>query len=72
MVDGNFSFASANSDGDRFHIMFPDSEIAKSYKGGQTKVKYCLQHGIAPHVKDLIVKDLADSPFTFKFDETTT
>ena len=71
-VDGNFSFASANGDGDRFHTMFPDSAIAKSYKQGETKVKYCLQYGIAPHLKDLIVKDLANSPFTFKFDETTT
>ena len=35
-------------------------------------MKYYLQYGIAPHLKDLIVKDLANSPFTFKFDETTT
>ena len=35
-------------------------------------MKYCLQYGIAPHLKDLIVKDLANSPFTFKFYETTT
>ena len=72
IVDGNFSFASANGDGDRFRTMFPDSAIAKSYKQGETKVKYCLQYGIAPHFKDLISKDLANSPFTFKFDETTT
>ena len=72
IVDGNFSFASANGDGDRFRTMFPDSAIAKSYKQGETRVKYCLQYGIAPHLKDLIVKDLANSPFTFKFDETTT
>ena len=72
IVDGNFSPASANGDGDRFRTMFPDSAIAKSYKQGETKVKYCLQYGIAPHLKDLIVKDLANSPFTFKFGETTT
>ena len=72
IVDGNFSFASANGDGDRFRTTFPDSAIAKSYKQGEAKVKYCLQYGIAPHLKDPIVKDLANSPFTFKFDETTT
>ena len=72
IVDGNFSFTSANGDGDRFRTMFPDSAIAKSCKQRETKVKYCLQYGIAPHLKDLIVKDLANSPFTFKFDETTT
>ena len=60
IVDGNFSFASANGDGDRFCTMFPDSAIAKSYKQGETKVKYCLQCGIAPHLKDLIIKDLAN------------
>ena len=31
-VDGNSLFPSANGDGDRFCTMFPDSEIAKSYK----------------------------------------
>ena len=62
IVDGNFLFASANGHGDRFCTMFPGSEIAKSYK----------QYGIAPHLKDLIVKDLANLPFTFKFDKTTT
>ena len=68
IVDGNFSFASANGNGDRF----PDPTVAKSYKQGETKVKYYLQYRIAPHLKDLIIKDLANSPFTFKFDETTT
>ena len=72
IVDGNFSFASANGDGDMFRTTFPGSAIAKSYKQGEAKVKYCLQYGIVPHLKDLIVKDLANSPFTFKFDETTT
>ena len=46
IADGGFSFASVNVDVDRLHIMFPDSETAKRYKQGETKVKYCLQHGI--------------------------
>ena len=50
--------------------MCPYSEIAKSYRQGETKVKYCLQYGIVLHFKDPMVKDLADS--LFKFDETTT
>ena len=72
IVVGKFSFAIANGDGDRFRTTFLDSAIAKSYRQGEAKVKYCLQYGIAPHLKDLIVKDVANSPFTFKFDETTT
>ena len=60
LVDGNFLFASAImiGDDDRFRTMFPDSEIAISYK----------RYGITPHLKDLIVKDLVNSPFTFKFE----
>ena len=54
-----------------FAPYFPNSEIAKSYKQVETKLKYCLQYRIAPHFKDLIIKDLANSPFTFKSDETT-
>ena len=62
IVDGNFSFASANGDDDRFRTTFPDSAIAKSYKQEEAKVKCCLQYGVAPHLKDRIVKDLANSP----------
>ena len=52
--------------------MFPDSEIAKSYSQGETKVKYVIQFGIAPYVKQLILDDIKGKPFSFLFDETTT
>ena len=72
VVDSNLSFASANGDTERFRAMFPDSEIAKKYSQEETKTKYVVQFGIAPYVKSEIVKDFAGSPFSFKFDETTT
>ena len=72
LMEISHSQVQINGDGDRFHRMFPDSAIAKSYKQGETKVKYCLQYGIAPHFKGMIVKDLANSLFAFKFDETIT
>ena len=52
--------------------MFPDSEIAKSHSQGETKVKYIIQFGIAPYIKQLILDDIKGKPFSFLFDETTT
>ena len=52
--------------------MFPDSEFAKSYSQGETKVKYVIQFGIVPYIKQLILGDIKGKPFSFLFDETTT
>ena len=71
-VECNYSFASAEKDSQRCKAMSPDSEIAKNYIQGGTKVSYNIQFGIAPYIKDLLVKDFSDCPFSFKFDETTT
>ena len=71
IVDGNMSFASANGDNQRFKAMFPDSNIAKAYSQGETKVKYYIQFGIAPYFKDELAKDIKGAGFSFKFDETT-
>jgi len=68
----NYSFASAKSNGKRFRLMFPDSEIAKKYDQAETKIKYNIQFGIAPFLKEKLIYDVKNKPFTFKFDETTT
>ena len=49
----------------RFQKMFPDSSIAKSYQQGRTKIKYVLQFGIAPYIKDLVMLDVQGKPFAF-------
>ena len=72
VVDSNSSFASANGDSQRFKQMFPDSEFAKKYCQEETKTKYVIQFGIAPYVKSELLQDFEGSPFSFKFDETTT
>ena len=72
VVDSGLPFASAESDGDRFRLQFPDSTIAKGYKQGKTKITYVIQHGIVPYIADLLQQDIASKPFSFKFDETTT
>ena len=63
----NYSFASVSSDNQRFRQMFPDSEIAKNYQQSETKIKYSIQYGIAPYLKQKLIYDYKDKPFTFKF-----
>ena len=72
IVDKTQSFSSADGDNEKFQRMFPDSAIAKAYKQGRTKVKYTVHFGIAPHVKALLLEEVRNVPFAFKFDETTT
>lgn len=71
-VKNNFSFASNIGNANIFLTMFPDSEIAKQYNMSETKCKYIVQFAIAPYVKELLLDDFRSSPFTFKFDESTT
>ena len=71
-VDKNHSFQSADGDNERFARMFPDSKIAEGYKQGQTKMKYMIQYGIAPHIKNLLMTDMEHEQYCFHFDETTT
>ena len=50
--------------------MIPDSKIAGSYRQAETKTKYVIQCGIAPHFRKSVLKDFKDQPFTFKFDKS--
>ena len=51
--------------------MFPGSEIAKNKPAVRSKIKYSIQYGIAPYLKQKLIYDVKDKPFTFKFDGTT-
>ena len=72
MVELNIPFASANGSGNSFAIQFPDSDISKNYKMEETKAKYFIQFGIYQHLRSMLLEDLKNMPFTFRFDETTT
>ena len=52
-----------------FEVMFPDSKIPRGYKQSKTKSKYTIHLSI---FKKLLLEDLNDTVFTFKFDESTT
>ena len=67
----NYSFNSTAGDSQLFKLMFPNDPIAKLYSQADSKVKYNLQFGIAPHCKEALIFDVKRTPFTFKFDETT-
>ena len=69
-VGSNFSFASANGDGDRFRQMFPDSNIAKGFSQNETKMMYVIKFGLSPYFKESLKNDFYSKAFCFKFDET--
>ena len=50
--------------------MFPDSRIAPSYSQVKTKVRYNIQFGIAPYIKHMLLYDVNNIPYTFKFHES--
>lgn len=69
-VNYNYSFSSATEDTAILKEQFPDSEIVKSYQMSETKLKYLIQYGISPYVREENIVDLRNSPYCFKFDET--
>ena len=72
LVDKSQSFSSCNGDREKYQKMFPDSDIAKQFNQQETKAKYTIQFGIAQYVKEKLILDVSNKPFSFKFDKTTT
>ena len=78
IIESNSSFSAENSDNDKYKLMFPDSKIASSHRQKTIdkrqkadKVKYMIQFGIAPYLQKIILNELKELPFSFRFDETT-
>ena len=71
-VECNRSFKTANNDTERYKKMFPSDPVAQGYSQGETKMKYNIQFGLAPYIKQKLKSDCLDKPFVFLFDETTT
>ena len=70
--ESNLSFASFNGGNQRFKLMFPDSKIAQNYSQHKAKVNCNIPFGIAPYLKQILIKDLKGQRFSFKFDKTMT
>ena len=71
LVAKNYSFKSCEGTGELFQAMFPDSAITKQFQCAETKARYMVTFGIAPHlqrqVRDL-VKEAKD--YVVLFDES--
>ena len=72
VVDANQSFASVGGDSERFKCMFPGSKVAAKYAQQADKLRYVIVYGLAPYVKELMLKDAKETFFTYKLYETTT
>lgn len=68
----DFSVQSNNNNNQLFPAMFSDSEISVNFKMSETKIKYLIQFGIAPYLRDCLIENCSKVPFVFFFDETTT
>ena len=50
--------------------MFPNSNIAKSFELGVTKLKYVINFGIAPYFRYILYNHLKSDCFVISFDES--
>ena len=54
-----------------FGVMFPDSKIAASMELARNKLKYSINHGLAPYFKNILTGDLGSAEFlSVCFDES--
>ena len=54
-----------------FKTMFPDSKIAEKMQLEPSKLKYVVNHGIAPYVKEILKSQVIDTVcFVLSFDES--
>ena len=70
MVNKNLSFASLKEDSERFHAMFPDSMIAKSYFMADMKSQYVIKFGTADYLTKKLIYNVNRVPFSFLFNQS--
>ena len=70
-VKNHDSFRSCIDLGPDLRAMFPDSAIAAEFTLSKTKCAYLVKYGIAPWLKDNLVKEVNQSPFySVSYDES--
>ena len=62
-AQNNVSLNSCNENGQLYQKMFPDSETAKSYEMGRTKLGYVFNFGLAPCLHRLLTENIKKSPY---------
>ena len=71
-MDSNYSYSSATKQSFLYKNMFPDSAVTQSYSSGESKSVYIVKYSLTEYSSEEIKKDGVGSPFTLKFDKTTT
>ena len=65
------SFRSSSDSNSLFQTMFPDSEIAKQFSCGKTKIMYLCVFGLAPYYEQKLLNILDNVPYySISFDES--
>ena len=72
IVKKNFSFAPANEGNIQYQKMFPDFQVALKFFQEKTKLEYVLQLRDALFIKEQLMLDAHDVPYSFKFYESIT
>ena len=71
VVTSHLSLRSCLGLNELFEIMFRDSKVVKSFQLSKTKCVYFITYGLAPYVKELLMKNIQSSPFfVLSFDES--
>ena len=71
LIAKDVSFVFSDGMSDTFRAMFPDSDIAKSFGMGRTKISYLIRFGVGPYFSDDLGKDIGKSAFSIIFDDST-
>ena len=71
MITNHYSFNSSKHSSMLFQTMFPDSDIAKKFAYGATKIKYLSVFGLAPYYEQKLLTTLDEVPYySISFDES--
>ena len=70
-IMSKYSYNSSNDIGDVFRRMFPDSDIARSFKCGPTKQAYLINFGIGPYFTESLLNKVREAVcYVISFDES--
>lgn len=70
-VMANYSYNSSAGLNELLRVMFPDSEIAKKFQLGSTKIGYIIRHGLAPYFSAELQSEAKQCEhFVLAFDES--
>ena len=72
MAEAHYSCKSSEKTGDLFRSMFPDSNIARNFKCGETKSSYMITFGLGPHFLEQLKEKVKASStgYVLLFDES--